>query len=140
MQGQRLVETQPRRQQRVVAVDVWRTPVVRKRPIQSLGFFRVDPPEGLARHPVQEVIPLLRFRTRRRREFSWIVGSAELIKARISRAALNIVKGSHRRSVPTRSESNLRNTQGDSVELWNQAGWILRKRRADGGHHHRLHV
>src|SRR5262249_56741399 len=49
---QRLVEAQPRRELRVVAVDIRRTPVERKRCVQTSCFFGVDAPESLARLPI----------------------------------------------------------------------------------------
>src|SRR5262245_15670816 len=51
-QRQRLVEAQPRRELRVVAVDIRRTPVERKRCVQTSCFFGVDAPESLARLPI----------------------------------------------------------------------------------------
>src|SRR5262249_1371022 len=51
-QGQRLVEGQPRRELRVVAVDIRRTPVERKCYVQTSCFFGIDAPQSLARLPV----------------------------------------------------------------------------------------
>src|SRR6266481_5587646 len=70
---QGFIETQPGREQSVVSVEVRRAPVVGKRSVQALCPVRVNPPEGLARHPVQEEVPGLAFPCRRR-EFSRIVG------------------------------------------------------------------
>src|SRR5271154_6124176 len=125
VQGKRLVEAQSRGQQGVVAIDVWRTPVVRKSAIQTLSAFSVHPPKSLARHPIQEVISRSWCRTCRRRELSGIVGGAELIEARISLAALDVVKGPHGRCLIAWSESNFRNAHRNSVELRNQPRWVL---------------
>src|ERR1700681_2266004 len=97
VQRKRLVEAQARREQPVVAVDTRRTPVVCKRCVQALRRFWVDAPKRLARHPVQEVVSYTRYRARRCREFSRIVGGTELIEARVSLSALDVVKGSHGR-------------------------------------------
>src|ERR1700736_6748326 len=51
-QRQRLVEAQPRRELRVVAVDIRRTPVERKWCVQTSCFFGINAPESLARLPV----------------------------------------------------------------------------------------
>jgi hypothetical protein len=120
-QRQRLIEAQSGGEHGVVAVGVCRTPVVRERAIQTFSVFRIETPESLARHPVQEVIPLLRFRARRRRELSGIVVSAELIEAGVSFSALDIVKGPHGRRFLPRSESNLGNAHGYAAKLWNES-------------------
>src|SRR6516164_11299779 len=51
-QRQRLVKAQPRRELRVVAIDIRRTPVERKCCVQTSCFFGVDAPESLARLPI----------------------------------------------------------------------------------------
>src|SRR5271156_151479 len=122
---QRLIEAQPYREQSVVAVDIRRTPVVGKRRIQPLPFLRINSPKGLACHPIQEVVTPLRRRARGRREPSGIVGGAELIEARVSLAALDVVKGPHGRRPLARSKADLISTQWSSVELRNQAGRVL---------------
>src|SRR6266403_3524789 len=122
---QRLIEAQPRREQRVVAVDIRRTPVVGKCRIQTLCFFGVYPPNGLARHPIQEVIARSTCRTCRRGELCRVVGGAELIEPGISFSGFDVVKGPHGRRLLTGSKSNLRNAHCSSIELRNQASWVL---------------
>src|SRR6267143_287927 len=78
-------------EQSVVAVDIRRTPVVRKRRVQTPCFFRVYPPESLARHPIQEVVARPRCRTCQRRELSGIIGGSELIEAGICFSGLEVV-------------------------------------------------
>src|ERR1700681_2210330 len=140
VQRKRLVEAQARREQRVVAVDARRTPVVCKRCVQALRRFWVDAPKGLTRHPVQEVVSYARCRAYGCRKFSRIVGGAELIEAGISLSALDIVKRSHGRRLLARSKPNLRHANRISTELWNETGGVTRKRRRIPCQNHRFHI
>src|SRR6267378_146785 len=106
VQRQWLVEAQARRKDRVVAVGIRRTPVVRNRCIKAFSFFGVHPPESLARHPIQEIVAGPRGGAIWQRELSRIVGGPELIETRITFSSVNIVEGSHRRRFLARSESN----------------------------------
>src|ERR1700682_4819254 len=126
MQGQRLVEAESRSKQGVVAVDGGRTPVVRKGCVQALGFFRINAPEGLAGHPVEQIVsgPLL---TRRGGELPGIVGHSELIQAGISLSGLYVVKGSYRRRLLAGSEPKFPNADRVAMELGNQPGRVVRK-------------
>src|ERR1700730_2385948 len=125
VQGEWFVKSQPCCQQRVIAIDAWRTPVVGKRCIQTLCFSWVHPPESLARHPIQEVVARPRCAPARRRELCRVIGGAELIQAGISFSVLDVVKSPHRRRLLARSKPNLRNAHWSSIELRNQAGWVL---------------
>src|ERR1700688_4372002 len=127
VQRQWLVEAQTSGEERVIPVDIWRAPIIGKRSVQSLRCFRVDAPESLACHPIQKVVTGSQCRTRRRRELSWIVGSAELIKSGIPLPAFDIVESSHRRRLFARSESDLRNTYRHAAKLWNPPGLVMRK-------------
>src|SRR4029077_8597441 len=100
---------------------------------------RVNTPESLARHPVQEIIPRLSF-SRSRAEVARIVGCAELIKPGVAFPGFNIVESSHRRGFFAWTESNLRNNYCSSVKLRNQAGWVMRERVAVLGDDHRFHI
>src|SRR6266481_3252264 len=103
------IETQPGREQTVVSVDVRRAPVVGKRSIQALCPVWINPPEGLARHPVQKIIPGLWF-SGGRCEFARIVGCAELIKPGVPLTGLDIVESSYRLRFFARSKSDLKNS------------------------------
>src|SRR4029453_11205893 len=91
--GEGFIETQPGREQAVVSIDVGRAPIVSERSVQAPCGVRVNTPESLARHPVQEIIPRLSF-SRSRAEVARIVGCAELIKPGESFPAFNIVESS----------------------------------------------
>src|SRR5580704_5692033 len=80
LERQRLVETKPGRQQSVVAVFVRRTPVISKSGIQALSTLRVNAPEGLACHPIQQVVTRTRLCPRWIGKLAWIVGSAKLVQ------------------------------------------------------------
>src|SRR5258706_949734 len=140
VQRQRLVEAQSRREQRVVAVDIRRSPVVGKRRVQTPCFFRVCPPESLARHPIQEVVARPRCRTCRRREVTGIIGGAKLIEAGIPFSSFDVVKGADRRCLLARSKADLRNTHWSSAELGNQSRWVMRERRPIPCQHHRFDI
>src|SRR6516164_9100539 len=135
---QRLVVSQSCRELGVVAIDVWRTPVERKRCVQTLCSFRVDAPERLARLPVQEIVAGHGRRIRRGREISRIVGSSERVEAGISLPGLEVVEGSHRRCCLAWGEANLRNYDRMSMELRDKACWVARERRRIAGHYHRF--
>src|SRR6266403_1980161 len=107
VQRQRLVEAQSRREQRVVAVDIRRTPVVGKCRVQTLCPFRIHAPEGLACNPIQEVVARPWFRACRRCELCGIVGGAELIEARIPFSGFDAVKGPDKRRLLAWSKPNL---------------------------------
>src|SRR6266513_1891426 len=92
-QRQGFIETQSGREQSIVSVDVRRAPVVGNGSVQALSPVRVNPPESLARHPVQEVVPRF-WSSCRRREFARVVGSAELIKPGVPLTGLDIVERS----------------------------------------------
>src|SRR4029077_16280447 len=98
MNGKRqgFIETQAGREQTVVSIEVRRAPVVSERSVQALRPVRVNTPESLARHPVQEIIPRLSF-PRSRAKVARIVGCAELIKPGVSFPGFNIVESSHGR-------------------------------------------
>src|SRR5207253_9829375 len=136
---QRFIETQAGREQTVVSIDVGRAPVVSERSVQALCGVRVNTPESLAGHAVQEIIPRLSF-SRSRPKVPGIVGGAELIKPGVSFPGFNIVESSHRRRFFAWSESNLRNNYCSSMKLWNQASWIMRERVAVLGDDHRFDI
>src|ERR1700756_5331016 len=131
MNGKRqgFIETQPGREQTVVSIDIGRAPVVSERGVQALCPVRINTPESLARHPVQEIIPRLSS-PRSRAEVAGIVGCAELIKPRISFPRLDIIESSNRGRFFARTESDLRDNYGSSVKLRNQTGWVMRERIA----------
>src|SRR4029453_1547980 len=95
--GEGFIETQPGREQAVVSIDVGRAPVVSERSVQAPCPVRVNTPESLTRHPVQEIIPRLSF-SRSRPEVARIVGCAKLIEPGVNLSWLQ-----HRRKLgPTR--------------------------------------
>src|SRR4029077_16077246 len=110
------IETQPGREQAIVSIDVGRAPVVSERSFQAPCPVRVNTPERLACHPVQEIIPRLSS-PGSRAEIAGIVGCAELIKPGVSFPGFNIVESSHRRVFFAWSESNLRNNYCSSMKL-----------------------
>src|SRR4029077_15005908 len=141
MNGKRqgFIETQAGREQTVVSIEVRRAPIVSESSVQALCPVRVNTPESLARHPVQEIIPRLSF-PRGRAEIAGIVRCAELIKPGVSFPGFNIIESSHRRRFFARSESDLRDNYCSSMKLRNQAGWVMRERVAVLGDDHRFHI
>src|ERR1700719_2418225 len=113
---QRFIETQPCREQSVVSVDVRRAPVVGNRSVQTLCSVRVNSPQGLACHPVQEEVSGLWFSCRRL-EFAGVVGCAELIKPGVSLTSFDIVESSYRRRFFARSESDFKDTHRSPTKL-----------------------
>src|SRR6267378_399963 len=88
------IETQPHGEHSVVSIDVGRAPVVGNRSVQAPSPVRINPPESLAGHPVQKIVPGLWFSCGGRK-FPWIIGCAELIKPGVSIAGLDIVESPH---------------------------------------------
>src|SRR5580698_3382872 len=140
MQGQRLIESKAGGEDLVVEVNRCGTPVIGKRPIKPLTSSRVHAPEGLARHPVQEIVSLSWCITGRHCELRRVVNGAELIKSRVSLTALHVVEGANRRRFPTWSKANLRNAYGHSPKLWNQSSGVVREGITVFGLYHRFEI
>src|SRR4029077_16461012 len=126
---QGFIEPQPGREQTVVSIDIRRAPVISEGSIQAFCSIRIDTPECLACHPVQEIIPRLSF-ARSRAEVAGIVGCAKLIEPRVALAGLDIIESSNRGRFFARSESDLRDDYCSSMKLRNQPGWVMRERIA----------
>src|SRR5215469_4132335 len=140
MQGQRLVETQSGSEQRIVAINVSRAPVIGECSVQPFSALWIHPPKRLAGHPVKEVVAGARRGTTGRGELSRIVGSAELVEARIAFTAFDVVKGADGGSFFPRRKADFINAHRNAAELRNEPRWIVREGLTVLGYHHGLDV
>src|SRR6516225_5181964 len=60
-QGQRFIETETCGEKRIVAVNIWRAPVIGEGSIQTPCAVSMDAPQGLTGHPIQKEVSCLCF-------------------------------------------------------------------------------